>query len=100
MKNLFIILLLSFTTSCLALTDPLFADIPTSNNFVNRFKENKKGIVLLKLNSDYISTSWCQANFEIELKNKNCIKINPTNYYQIIMLEPGWYEIDGYKTVT
>lgn len=94
-----ILLLLLFLTSCLALTDSLFSSIPTSNHFIERFPENKKGIILLKLNSDYLAISWCQADLENDLKNKNCIKINPSKYYQIIMLEAGWYEIDGYRVV-
>jgi len=99
MKKIIALLFITLATSCLALTDPLFSSIPTSNNFIDRFPENKKGVVLLKLNSDYLALSWCQADFEIEVKNKNCIKLNPSNYYQIIMLEPGWYEIEGYRVV-
>ncbi|MSP33743.1 MAG: hypothetical protein EXR06_02430 [Rickettsiales bacterium] len=99
MQKIFTILFLLLVTSCLALTDPLFSTIPSSNNFINRFPENKKGIVLLKINSDYLALSWCQASFESEVKDKSCIKINPSNYYQIIMLEPGWYEIEGYRVI-
>ena len=99
MQKIIALLILVLVNSCLALTDPLFATIPSSNNFIDRFPENKKGIVLLKLNSDYLGLSWCQADFENELKDKNCIKLNPSNYYQIIMLEPGWYEIEGYRVI-
>lgn len=99
MQKIFNLALLLLITSCLALTDPLFSDIPSSNNFINRFPQNKKGIVLIKINSDYLALSWCQASFESEVKNKSCIKINPSNYYQIIMLEPGWYEIEGYRVI-
>lgn len=99
MQKITAIILLLLATSCLALTDPLFSAIPTSNNFIDRFPANKKGIVLLKLSSDYLALSWCQADFENEVKNKNCVKLNPSNYYQIIMLEPGWYEIEGYRII-
>lgn len=99
MKQTIFLLFLLLINSCLAVTDPLFSSIPTSNNFVNRFPQNKKGIVLLQLNSDYLAISWCQADFEYEVKDKNCVKLNPSNYYQVIMLEPGWYEIEGYKIV-
>lgn len=99
MQRIFTIFSLLLITSCLAVTDPLFSSIPSANNCVNRFPQNKKGIVLLKINSDYLALSWCQADFNAEVKDKNCIKINPSNYYQIIMLEPGWYEIEGYKVV-
>ena len=97
MKQIITLIILTLTTSCLALIDPLFSTIPSSNNFIDRFPENKKGIVLLKLNSDYLAISWCQASFENEVKDKSCIKLNPSDYYQIIMLEPGWYELQGYK---
>jgi len=99
MKKTISIFSLFLITSCLAITDPLFSSIPSANNFIDRFPENKKGIVLLKLNSDYLAISWCKADFENEVKDKNCIKLNPSNYYQIIMLEPGWYEIEGYRVI-
>ncbi len=99
MKQIITLIILTLTTSCLALIDPLFSTIPSSNNFIDRFPENKKGIVLLKLNSDYLAISWCQASFENEVKDKSCIKLNPSDYYQIIMLEPGWYEIEGYRVI-
>ena len=54
---------------------------------------------MLKLNSDYLGISWCKADFENDVKEKNCVKINPSNYYQIIMLEPGWYEVEGYRVI-
>lgn len=99
MQKIIALLLLVLLNSCLAITDPLFATIPSSNNFIDRFPENKKGIVLLKLSSDYLGISWCRTDFENKPKDKNCVKLNPSNYYQIIMLEPGWYEIEGYRII-
>jgi len=87
-------------SSCAAISDAISPDLPSENDFFERFPANKKGIVLLQLNSSYSSTKWCKTNLNIEAKIKSCFKLSPSNSYKILMLEPGWYEILGYEVVS
>ncbi len=87
-------------TSCAAISDAISPDYPSSNDFFERFPANKKGIVLLQLNSNYLSVKWCKTDLNIEKKIKTCFKLTPSQSYRMLMLEPGWYEILGYEVAT
>lgn len=100
MKKIIPLIFLIFTASCAAFSDAVFPDFPSANSFVNRFPRNKKGIVILQLNSDYATATWCKSDLINKPESKNCITMKPSNSYQIFMLQPGWYELSGYESVS
>ncbi len=89
-----------FLANCSWLSDKFFTKFPDSNNFINRFGFNKKGIVIFKLSSRYPSTIWCKYNEKKYASKDDCFEIKPSKYYQILMLEPQIYEIYGFEMPT
>ncbi len=98
MKKIIPLIFFCFINACASFVDGLMPDFISANDFVNRFPDNKKGIVILKINSYSPTTSWCQSLIWIEKKPQTCFDIKSQNHYQALMLEPGWYEIIGYET--
>ncbi|HLD76548.1 MAG TPA: hypothetical protein VI861_00285 [Rickettsiales bacterium] len=99
-KIVAIFFILSITTSCAALIDRFSPNFPEANSFITRFPQNSKGIIIFQLSSKYPATIWCKTSLEIEVASANCFEMNPSQNYQIMMLEPGWYEIRAYEKNT
>lgn len=100
MKKLIPLIFLFIVSSCVAATEAISPSLPSSNNFINRFPANKKGVAIIQLNSSYGYVTWCKTDLISEQKYENCQKITPSSNYQIFMLEPGWYEISAYEVVS
>lgn len=100
MKKLIPLIFLFILASCVAATEAISPNLPSSNNFINRFPANKKGVAIVKLNSNYGYVTWCKTDLISEQKYEKCQKITPSANYQIFMLEPGWYEVSAYEVIS
>lgn len=84
------LLLLLILSSCIFLTDGFKPNIVDDNNFLNRFPDNRKAIVLIKINGNSRSqTYWCRN--ALEHSQDHCFRVNADNQYHIIMVLPGVY---------
>lgn len=90
-----------FLTSCAALTDRFFTDLPDSNKFYRRFPENKKSIAIFKYSSkrSYGSLLWCKVENESDKLEDmdNCNRVRQGSYRGLMMLEPGVYKLVSYS---
>lgn len=100
MKKLALISLFGFLFSCSWLNEQISPRFPQSSDFLNRFPANKKSVVILRFNSKYPSSVWCKYQKNSMVKSDECIKIEPSKYYQILMVEPAIYEIEEYEKAT
>lgn len=100
LKSLIIIFSIS---SCSFVTENILetSKFHNSNKFLERFPDNQKSIVILKFSSkspnDYLL--WCKV-FEFDDKmsgNDNCQKIYSSDFYKILMFEPGNYKLSEYE---
>lgn len=98
MKKFFLFLVISIIQSCSYYTENI-SPIIKPESFIQRFPENKRGIIFVKVNSKYPSTIWCKTS-SIEINNNDCLEIKSSNFYQIFMIEPANYEIRGYQKIS
>ncbi len=91
---LFALLLLS---SCAFFTDNLFGSFPNANQFLNRFPENQKALIMIKNYTEDLF--WCKVESQYhEIKSDDfCIKVRPSKLNQILMLDPGIYKLIDYS---
>lgn len=91
MKKLLIIFLLSFS-SCVFLTENKLSQTISEDNFLNRFPDNKKSIVIFKLNGKKRDRVYfCQDQDMTRGSLENCKAVYATNQYHILMLKPAKY---------
>jgi len=96
LRKIIAIILIIFLPSCVFLTENSLEQNINANDFLNRFPENKKTIVILKMSgkkSDLIYLCPKEnAERNIEANNiKNCQPIYATNQYNIVMLDPNLF---------
>lgn len=95
--NLFVILALCFLSSCVFLSEGSVNDFVNENNFLNRFPENQKSIVIVKIaGSSASKVLWCDQKNIIEPSPDNCFWIYAGDTYHILMLKPGNYYLLKY----
>jgi hypothetical protein len=92
-----LILSLLLLSSCVFLTEGSLSNITDENSFLNRFPDNQKSIVIVKITGNIKNiTWWCNQKNLIKHSDDNCFKIRPSKQYQIMMLEPGSYHFFSY----
>lgn len=104
MINIFkiqIIALFFVISGCSWLNHQIWPYFPDSNHFINNFGGNHKGIIIFKFSSKYPSSNWCKYNKnKIQEEQNICLELKTANYYQILMADPGFYEITSYEDTT
>lgn len=92
MKRIFTIIFLFFLSSCIFLTENNLSQTVDDNNFLNRFPENKKSIIILKLQGKKRDRIYlCEEKNVFESKLEGCRSIYATGQYSIVMLKAGNY---------
>ncbi len=87
-----IILSLFCLSSCVFLTENRLDQTISENSFLNRFPENKKAIVILKLQGKKRDRIYlCQEKNVLIHDLKGCKTVYATNQYNIFMMEPASY---------
>jgi len=99
MKKFFLVLVISIFQSCSYYAENISPIIIKPESFIQRFPENKRGIIFVKINSKYPSTIWCKTS-SVEINHNDCFEIKSSNFYQIFMIEPANYEIRGYQKIS
>ncbi len=96
------LLLLLLTSSCSIISENTFGtgNSPHSNKFYERFPSNKKAIVIMKYDAETYKEPllWCKFSGEDDkIKNINdCKEVGNSDYYKILMFEPGIYKLADY----
>lgn len=96
MKSPLFLLFLFLCSSCTFVTDNIFGNFPDSNNFLHRFPENEKALVILKNHAENLF--WCKVesqNHNIK-REDHCVKVRTSDLNQIVMLDPGIYKLMDY----
>ncbi|MES2677977.1 MAG: hypothetical protein V4612_06695 [Pseudomonadota bacterium] len=83
------LLLLTFFSSCVFLTENSLDQTISSDSFLNRFPENQKAIIIFKLNGKRSERLYLCAKED----DQNCRTIYATNQYNILMLSPNLYHL-------
>jgi hypothetical protein len=90
-KILILFFCLSFS-SCVFLSEGRLKDFANQNSFLNRFPENQKSIIIVKVNGRFGSAMWwCSQRNILKYNSDNCFKLRANKQYQILMIEPGLY---------
>ncbi len=94
------LLLFFLLTNCSWLNQKISPKFVRSSQIINHFPENKYGIAIFKFQSRYPSVKWCKFFYKTPSSKLDCFKVKPSDSYQIIMFEPGIYEISSYEETT
>jgi len=87
-----IILSIIFLTSCVFLTENTLEQTISDNGFLNRFPQNQKAIIILKLSGKKGDKIYLCGQENIVVDNiKSCQPIYINNQYHILMLKPNLY---------
>ena len=90
-KIIFLILTISLS-SCVFLTENSLEQTINANNFLNRFPQNQKAIVILRLNGQRGGRIYlCPHKNIIANDFAGCRAIHANNQYKILMLNPHLY---------
>ena len=87
-----IILSVIFLTSCVFLTENTLKQTISDNSFLNRFPQNQKSIIILKLSGKKGDKIYLCNQENIAVNNaQSCQPIYTSNQYHILMLKPSLY---------
>lgn len=89
------IITLLFLSSC-----AFFSHQRNVDTEIKDFFQNKKSLIILKLSSSYPNVEWCAYRESENDENINCITIKSGANYQILLVQPGKYEIASYDKIS
>lgn len=89
------IITLLFISSC-----AFFSHHQIDEQAFEYFPQNKKALIIFKLSSAYPSVEWCKYRESETDKSNNCINIKSQSNYQILLVEPGKYEVASYDKIS
>ncbi|MFT6333006.1 MAG: hypothetical protein ACJAW3_001356 [Lentimonas sp.] len=79
-------------SSCVFLTENTLIQSANENSFLNRFPDNFKSILILKINGNRRDRIYlCQVNDYSQRRSNKCKTLYATNKYQILMIAPKEY---------
>lgn len=90
--QLFILPIFLLISACVFLTKGSVMDFADENSFLNRFPENQKAIVIVRINGSTGSKAlWCDQKNLLHSDSDNCFWLYASRQYHIMMIKPGVY---------
>lgn len=91
-QKIIALILIILLSSCVFLTENSLDQTISADNFLNRFPDNQKAIIIFKLSGQKFDQIYlCSKENIISNKINNCQSIYATNQYRILMLKPNLY---------